>query len=65
MTTIKVNKVGGCAMSTKALLKTYIKQGKEYKKMLQKVNTNGRHTSKISKIDEKLKKAQCELRSMY
>ncbi|WP_214659315.1 hypothetical protein [Candidatus Formimonas warabiya] len=52
-------------MSTKALLKTYIKQGKEYKKMLQKVNTNGRHTSKISKIDEKLKKAQCELRSMY
>lgn len=44
-------------MSAKALLQTYIKQGKEYKKMLERVNANGNHTAKIKTIDEKLKKA--------
>lgn len=42
-------------MSAKALLQTYIKQGKEYKKMLEKANCHGKHTSNIKAIDEKLK----------
>ncbi len=45
-------------MSTKALLMIYIKQGKEYRKIFQKTNTNGAHTSKIKRIDEKLKRAE-------
>jgi len=49
-------------MSTKALLQTYIKQGKEYKKMLQKVNFNGRHSAKISIVENKIRKAQTALK---
>lgn len=51
-------------MSTKSLLKTYIKQAKEYRKILQKVNENGRHSAKISKIDEKLRQAEKALQNL-
>lgn len=42
-------------MSAKAMLKTYIKQGKQYKNILEKANSHGKHTSNIKIIDEKLK----------
>ncbi|MGI6683945.1 MAG: hypothetical protein ACOX47_00265 [Bacillota bacterium] len=51
-------------MSAKALLQIYIKQGKEYKKMLEKVNYNGCHTSKIKAIDQRLKKAAKTLKQI-
>jgi len=51
-------------MSAKALLQTYIKQGREYKKMLEKVNYNGCHTSKIKAIDQKLKIAAKTLKKI-
>jgi len=44
-------------MNRESLLKIYIKQGKEYKKMLERVNYHGKHTSSIKVIDEKLKMA--------
>lgn len=50
-------------MSTKALLKTYIKQGSEYKKMFEQLNVNGQHSAKISKINEKLQKAKKALKT--
>lgn len=51
-------------MSAKALLQTYLKQGKEYRKMLEKVNYNGCHSSKIKDIDRKLKKAAKTLKNI-
>ncbi|MEL7563912.1 MAG: hypothetical protein AAGU27_03380 [Dehalobacterium sp.] len=42
-------------MDRRALLKTYIEQGKEYKKMLERVNHHGKHSSNIKVIEEKLK----------
>jgi hypothetical protein len=52
------------SMSAKALLQTYIIQGKEYKKMLEKVNYNGCHTAKIKAIDKKLKIAAKTLKQI-
>lgn len=49
-------------MSNKALLQTYIEQGKEYRKMLEKANGHGKHTSKIKDIDLRLKQAAQRLK---
>lgn len=51
-------------MSSKFLLKTYIKQGREYKKILQQANFNGKNNYKITTIDEKLKKAELLLKAL-
>lgn len=51
-------------MSSKAMLETYLHQGKEYKKLLEKVNHNGRYNGKIKKINEKLKIAAQNLKKM-
>jgi len=51
-------------MSAKALLQTYIKQGKAYKKMLERVNTNGNYTPKIKTIDNNLKLAAKTLKAI-
>lgn len=51
-------------MSAKALLQTYIYQGKEYKKMLEKTNSHGKHTSNIEAIDKKLKMAAKTLKKI-
>ncbi|MEL7563980.1 MAG: hypothetical protein AAGU27_03775 [Dehalobacterium sp.] len=51
-------------MSAKVILQTYIKQGKAYKKMLEKVNINGIYTSKIKTIDNNLKIAAKTLKSI-
>jgi hypothetical protein len=49
-------------MSNKVLLQTYIKQGKEYRKILEKANGHGKHTSKIKDIDLRLKQAAQRLK---
>ncbi|MGI6064914.1 MAG: hypothetical protein ACOYI2_00300 [Bacillota bacterium] len=51
-------------MDRKALIKTYIKQGKEYQKMLEKVNLNGRHSAKIAVIKQKLARAERALKKV-
>lgn len=51
-------------MAAKSLLKTYIKQGTEYKKLLEKVNSHGKHSAKIAKIEEKIRRAKKAIKAL-